>query len=143
MISDCQSELRSKHSCSTAMHHLYSQGIDAQKTKHSLVLLFIELRKAFDMVNHNLLIHKLTALGISGPLFSLLCSYLTGRTQCVKINNSVSSTVSVTYGVPEGFILSPTLFLVFLNDLLTLPLNSKAVVCCQNFNYQVPIHTKT
>ena len=107
------------------MHHLYSQGIDAQKTKHSLVLLFIELRKAFDMVNHNLLIHKITALGISGPLFSLLCSYLTGRTQCVKINNSASSTVSVTYGVPQGFILSPTLFLDFLNDLLTLPLNSK------------------
>ena len=84
---------------------------------------FSFLRKAFDTVSH-ILLHKLYHYGIRGAAHSLIEGYLTSRKQFVSINNQQSCTKSINIGVPQGSILGPLLFLIYINDL------SNAVSSC-------------
>ena len=78
---------------------------------------FFDLKKAFHTVNHNILIKKLKVMGISDNLLDCVENYLSSRYQKTLCNNTVSSMNKVLCGVPQGSILGPLLFLVYVNDM--------------------------
>ena len=79
--------------------------------------LLLDFAKAFDTVNHSILVQKLNHYGIRGPALQLIESYLTDRQQCVQINNSTSDLDFIRHGVPQGSILGPLFFLLYINDI--------------------------
>ena len=76
----------------------------------------IDLKKPFDGICHKTLLKKLYAYGIRGKLFNWFKGYLTNRTQYVQYGNSKSETKTITHGVPQGSILGPLLFILYVND---------------------------
>ncbi len=79
--------------------------------------MLLDLRKAFDTVNHSILICKLMSIGVSEQSVPWFISYQRNWTQQTKVDNAFSECNSISHGVPQGSILGPLLFLIYINDL--------------------------
>ena len=110
LISNTQHGFRSKLSTETITEKIYENMDDNKISLFSLLV----LSKAFDSVNHELLLEKLQTVYVDRFWFE---DYLSDRTQSVKIDNHISSKVSIEFGVPQGSILGPILFLIYVNDM--------------------------
>ena len=121
-----QSGFRAGFSCSTSIHKFVSDTLSCKKQNGFAVALFLDFCKAFDCVDHSILCNKLKSINIFGPSFDLFHSFLSDRVQFVRFNGFCSDPKPISIGVPQGSILAPTLFLIYINDLLKLPLTSSS-----------------
>ncbi|MCG8048301.1 MAG: reverse transcriptase family protein [Candidatus Thiodiazotropha endolucinida] len=97
---------------------LYDTFCEAVDNGKEVRVVFLDITKAFDRVWHKGLLHKLVAIGISDNLLNWFASYLSSRKQRVVINGKTSSYQTVPAGVPQGSILGPLLFLIYINDIV-------------------------
>ena len=121
LLCEQQYGFRSKHSTELAAIKLVDniiENLDNIKTVKTPVAIFLDLSKAFDTLNFEILLRKLQYYGVCGTAFKLLENYLKNRYQYVKHDNFKSEKLPIKTGIPQGSILGPLFFSIYINDII-------------------------
>ena len=140
---DLQHGFRCKRSCVTqllSVLHDLGRTLDSGKETD---LIYLDFAKAFDSVSHSKLLFKLKSFGISGPLLNWFADYLRDRKQCVIVEGASSSFLNVTSGVPQGSVIGPLLFILYVNDLPEVTNNSTVALFADDSKCYRAIYTIT
>ena len=117
LLYNLQFGFREKHSTNHAVVNMVQKIQESINGNKIAIGIFIDLQKAFDTVNHEILINKLDSYGIRGVAKNWIKSYLTNRQQYVFINGQESDKEYLLHGVPQGSVLGPMLFTIYINDM--------------------------
>lgn len=125
IISSNQHGFRSSINTSDAILKVVSEITSCINSGNKSLVVFLDLRKAFDTVSHTLLLERLHSYGVRGVALDLFRSYLTDRFQSVRLNGHLSDKLRIEYGVPQGTVLGPILFTVYINPLCNMDIKGK------------------
>ena len=112
-----QHSFRPEKDTSTAVFDMLKESFNYWNEKLYQTCVFIDFSRAFDCIDHNILISKLKLYGLDSKAVSFISSYFNNRYQCTKVDGHVSSLSKVTYGTAQGSILGPLIFIIYVNDL--------------------------
>ena len=142
LINENQFGFRKNHSTSHALNYSVESIQSLLKNKQHVLGIFIDLSKAFDTLAHDKLTAKLENYGIRGNALKLIASYLSNRKQFVNVLNENSDELSVEYGVPQGSVLGPLLFIIYINDLCNITDKGKFVLFADDTNIFIAAESK-
>ena len=108
---------RSNHSTSLALIDVIDNILQQLDNHNHVIGIYLDLQKAFDTVNHEILLYKLYNYGVRGIAYEWFSSYLSDRYQFTCVNSVCSDLAKISCGVPQGSVLGPILFLIYVNDI--------------------------